>query len=373
MRTILVTGGAGFVGSHTVDMLFERGYRVRVLDNLEPQVHGEGRELPDYWNPAAEFIHGDVRSSDDWDRASDGVDAIIHLAAAVGVGQSMYEIRKYMDVNTLGTAILLDKVATKQICVKRIVVASSMSNYGEGAYCCRLCGPVTPELRKLEQMQNHDWEVKCPNCRQMLKPMPTPENKPLHPTSVYAISKRDQEELCVVIGKAYGIPVVALRYFNIYGPRQALSNPYTGVVAIFSSRLLNGHAPLVFEDGRQSRDFIHVKDIATANLLALERAEANNQVFNIGTGRSLSLLEMCDALRNIIGQDLEPRIIERFREGDIRHCCADTRKAEKILGFKASISFEDGMRDLVNWLRNQMALDGVERATVELEAKGLLK
>jgi dTDP-L-rhamnose 4-epimerase len=344
-----------------------------VLDNLEPQVHGAEGRLPEYWNKKAEFINGDVRSTDDWDRALAGVDAVIHLAAAVGVGQSMYEIRKYMEVNVLGTAILMDKIANGKTSVKKVVTASSMSTYGEGAYSCQECGQVCPDLRQLEQMRAHDWEIKCPQCGQTAKPVQTPESKPLQPTSVYAISKRDQEELCMVVGKSYGIPTVALRYFNIYGPRQALSNPYTGVVAIFSSRLLNGQYPLVFEDGRQSRDFIQVDDVVKANLLALERKEADYHVVNIGTGRSLTLLELCDALGKATKQTVEPRIIQKFREGDIRYCYADTTKAEKVLGFKASVLFEDGIDDLVKWLKHQSALDRVERATLELEDKGLIK
>ncbi len=373
MNTILVTGGAGFVGSHTVDALLEQGYRVRVMDNLEPQVHGEGGRLPDHWNPHAEFLRGDVRSGEDWDRALKGVDAVIHLAASVGVGQSMYEIDKYMATNALGTAILLNKVATKKTSVKKIVMASSMSAYGEGAYHCGHCGPTFPELRALEQMRAHDWEMKCPQCGHSVKPLPTPETKPLQPTSVYAVSKRDQEELTLVVGKAYEIPVVALRYFNIYGPRQALSNPYTGVVAIFSSRLLNNQPPLVFEDGCQSRDFIHVQDIVRANILALEKKEADYQVFNVGTGRSLTLLEMCDVLQKVLKKKIAPQSVRRFREGDIRHCYAETTRAEKVLGFKAAISFEEGIEDLMKWTRSQHAKDLVEKATDELERKGLLK
>lgn len=373
MKTILVTGGAGFVGSHVVDLLVKRGYRVRILDSLEPQVHGPDRRPPPYCNPQAEFLLGDVRSREIWGRALQDIDAVIHLAAAVGVGQSMYEPARYVEVNTLGTALLLDELSSRKTTVRKLIVASSMSGYGEGAYECPSCGPVTPSLRRAEELRVRDWEVHCPQCARVVIPKPTAETKPFQPTSVYAVTKRDQEELCLLFGKAYGIPAVALRFFNIYGPRQALSNPYTGVVAIFSSRLLNGLPPLVFEDGLQSRDFIHVQDIAAATLLALEQPQANGEVVNLGTGRSLSLLEMCRILQQALGRTLEAQIVGKFREGDIRHCTADTRKAERLLGFKASIPFEKGMEDLVGWLRLQSPKDLSEKAARELDQKGLLK
>ena len=373
MNTILVTGGAGFIGSHTVDALVARGDRVRVLDSLDPQVHGPAGQLPAYWNPRAELVPGSVLDAEVWDRALDGVEAVLHLAAAVGVGQSMYEIRRYVAVNTQATALLLEQLIRRRGTIKRLVVASSMSVYGEGQYHCARCGPVAPSLRSPETIRRGVWEMACPACGQPVEPRPTTEEKPLHPTSVYAITKRDQEELSLVIGQAYGLPVIALRYFNIYGPRQALSNPYTGVVAIFSSRLRNGQPPMVFEDGRQTRDFIHVRDVARANLLALESPAATTGVFNIGTGRAVSLLTLCTLLQKALGQAIPPTIVGQFREGDIRHCYADTHRADEGLGFRASIAFEDGVRELAEWVGQQSAEDRVAQATQELLRQGLLK
>ena len=273
---VLVTGGAGFIGSYIVDELVKRGYRVRVLDNLDPQVHGDNADVPEYLNKKAEFMKGDVRNPDDVRKAIDSVEIIFHEAAAVGVGQSMYEIKKYMDVNTLGTANLLEAIIKKRKGkIKKLIVASSMSIYGEGEYECSKCGRISPKLRPVAQLEKRQWEMKCHICGEDAKPIPTNEEKPLNSTSIYAISKKDQEEMCLCIGRAYNIPTVALRYFNTYGPRQALSNPYTGVAAIFSSRLLNNHTPIIYEDGLQSRDFVHVKDIAQANMLAMECDKAN--------------------------------------------------------------------------------------------------
>lgn len=370
---VLVTGGAGFVGSHTVDLLVKKGYKVRVLDNLDPQVHGPSRKLPSYWNNKAEFIYGDVRRRTDWIKALKGMDAVIHLAARVGVGQSMYQVRRYMAANTLGTSQLLDLAAEKKNMVRKIVVASSMSIYGEGAYSCKKCGPMSLKLRPYAQMKRHDWEMHCPKCAAQVYPLQTAESKPLQPTSVYAISKRDQEELCLTMGQAYNIPVVALRYFNIYGTRQALSNPYTGAVAIFSSRLMNNHPPLIFEDGRQSRDFIDVRDVARANVLALESSKAKGEAINIGTGVSTNLLTLCSLLSKKLKKNIPPAIPLQFRDGDIRHCFSDSQKAKKVLGFSASITLEDGMENLVDWLKTQKPADRVQKAAQELHLKGLLK
>ncbi|MFH1125634.1 MAG: SDR family NAD(P)-dependent oxidoreductase [Candidatus Altiarchaeota archaeon] len=272
-KKILVTGGAGFIGSHIVDKLVEEGHEVRILDNLEPQVH-QGRK-PDYLNKKAEFMLGDVRNKEDLEKALEDVEVVFHDASAVGVGQSMYKIRHYADVNTMGTANMLELLVTKENSVKKVIVASSMSIYGEGTYDCARHGTIYPKLRTQEQLKKHDWELKCPECGEKIRPMPTPEEKPLQPTSIYAITKRDQEEMCLAVGNAYGIPTVALRYFNVYGPRQALSNPYTGVAAIFSSRIKNNNPPLIFEDGMQARDFVYVTDVAEANMLVIGKKSAD--------------------------------------------------------------------------------------------------
>lgn len=367
---VLVTGGAGFIGSHIVELLLERGYRVRVYDKLVEQVHGDAG--PRYVPADAEFVRADMCDRDALSKALVGVSLIVHDAAEVGVGQSMYEITRYIDANTGGTAVLLELLATGSHQVERVVVASSMSIYGEGAYRCENDGLVHPQLRGEAQLAQQQWEVRCPDCDLPLTPVATTESKPLHPTSIYAISKLDQESMCLAVGRAYGIDVVALRYFNTYGPRQALSNPYTGVGAIFSSRLLNGRAPLVFEDGRQLRDFIHVSDIAHANVLALEVAAVRDQAINIGTGTPVSVGEVATTLAARMGLDIEPEIVGRYRAGDIRHCWADVTKARSLLGFEPSVSFGDGVSGLVKWVEEQeRADDRLDEANALLVARGL--
>ena len=313
---ILITGGAGFIGSFLADELVERGHEVLVYDALVPQVHGPDESLPDYLNSDAEFIKGDVRDRDALARALRGVDVVFHLAAAVGVGQSMYQIQHYTEANTLGGAVLLDLLANTNHQVRKILVASSMSIYGEGKYDCADCGAVFPRLRTEAQLQARDWEMKCPHCGQDVSPMPTDEEKPLYPTSIYAITKRDHEEMFLSTGFAYGIPAVALRFFNTYGPRQALSNPYTGVMAIFSGRLLNRQPPVIYEDGLQSRDFTHVSDIVQGLILAMERPEADYHVFNLGTGTPTSIAEVakiCLLYTSPSPRDQRPNLVFRLQ------------------------------------------------------------
>jgi len=370
---ILVTGGAGFIGSYLVDALLRKGHSVRVYDNLEPQVHGESQNMPDYFNKEAELIKGDVRDRKRLKKAIYNIDIVFHLAASVGVAQSMYEIARYTESNTMGGATLLDLIANEKNNIKKIVVASSMSVYGEGAYNCDNCGKVYPKIRSLEQFKKNDWEMKCPNCNIDVMPIPTNEDKPLFPTSIYAVSKRDHEEMFLIIGRAYQIPTVALRFFNVYGPRQALSNPYTGVAAIFSSRIINNNPPIIFEDGNQARDFIHVSDIVQACILAMEKSEGDYQVFNVGTGRKLSVFDIANVLMDKLFFKGEPQIVNRFREGDIRHCYADISLAQEVLGYEPKIKFEDGIIDLVNWVKLQHAEDKVNSAIDILDKKGLTK
>lgn len=370
---VLITGGAGFIGSHLVDTLLEKGYFVRVYDNLEPQVHGKSQNIPDYFNKEAELIVGDVRDREKLKKAINNIDVVFHLAASVGVAQSMYEIAKYTESNTMGGATLLDLIANEKHNIRKVVVASSMSVYGEGSYSCNNCGKVYPKIRSLEQFKKNDWEMKCPNCNIDVMPIPTDEDKPLFPTSIYAVSKRDHEEMFLIIGRAYQIPTVALRFFNVYGPRQALSNPYTGVAAIFSSRLMNDKPPIIFEDGNQARDFIHVSDIGHACILAIEKSEGDYQVFNVGTGRKLSVLDVANVLMDKLSFKGEPQIVNRFREGDIRHCYADISLIKKILGYEPKVKFEDGIIDLVNWVKLQKAEDKVNFAIDILDKKGLTK
>jgi dTDP-L-rhamnose 4-epimerase len=367
---VLVTGGAGFIGSHLVDALVERGHRVRVLDALIPQVHGDGK--PEYFNPEAELVRGDVCDAETVSRSLEGIDAVYHKAAEVGVGQSMYEIERYVRANDLGTSVLLEAMVRRGG-FRKLVVASSMSIYGEGAYSCDGCGVVNPKLRGVEQLLARRWEIECPVCGSELSPVPTNEDKPLFPSSVYAITKQNQEQYCLVVGRAYNIPTVALRYFNVYGTRQALSNPYTGVCAIFSSRLLNNQPPMIFEDGEQARDFVHVKDIVQANLLALETDRADYQALNIGTGRHLSIRQIARLLADGMGKDIEPEIVGKYREGDIRHCVADISRARHLLGYEPRVTLEEGIPELLGWVGEQKAKDQMARATAELENHHLVR
>src|SRR5438094_6903228 len=367
---ILVTGGAGFIGSHLTDALIDRGHRVRVLDLLVPQVHGNG--TAQYVNPKAEFIHGDICDPHLVQRALDGVDAVFHEAAEVGVGQSMYEIDRYVRANDMGTGVLLQQLIAARDRIKKLVVASSMSIYGEGAYSCPKCEEIYPQLRPTEQLLARRWEVECPECGSELSPIGTKEAKPLFPTSVYAITKQDQEQFCLVVGRAYGIPTVALRYFNVYGTRQALSNPYTGVCAIFSARLLNNQPPLIFEDGEQTRDFVHVSDIVQANLRALESDGADYSAGNVGTGVATSVRQVSRLLAKGLGKDLEPEIIAKYREGDIRHCVSDISRARALLAYEPRVSLEQGIPELLKWVSAQEAEDQVGRATTELETRQLV-
>ncbi|MCK5786140.1 MAG: GDP-mannose 4,6-dehydratase [Candidatus Sabulitectum sp.] len=373
-KRVLITGGAGFIGSHLGDLLLSKGYTVKAYDNLEPQVHGENASRPGYLNSEIELIVGDVRDAELFAETMRTADILVHFAAAVGVGQSMYEITRYTSINTMGAAVVLEEITKQKDHIEKMLVASSMSIYGEGLYICPACGEVTPKLRSAEQLASRKWDMLCPVCARPCVPAPTPETKPLYPTSVYAINKRDHEELFLSIGDAYNIPTTAMRFFNAYGDRQALSNPYTGVGAIFASRLLNGKPPVVFEDGGQSRDFIHVRDIARGCLLAIESERSSGEVFNLGTGRKLSIMEAGKAIARELGRPVDNFLVNnQYRAGDIRHCYADISRAEKLLGFKASTSFEDGVRELCNWVASQTSSDMVDHATAELSERGLAK
>jgi len=373
-KNVLITGGAGFIGSHFGDLLLANGYTVTAYDNLDQQVHGDNASRPEYLNKEIELIVGDVRDASAFSKALEGKDILVHFAAAVGVGQSMYEITRYTSINTMGAAVVLEEVIKHKDHLKKMLVASSMSIYGEGLYRCSNCGEITPKLRKTEQLAKRNWNMLCPVCNSPCTPAPTPESKPLYPTSIYAVNKRDHEEMFLAIGDAYNIPTTAMRFFNVYGDRQALSNPYTGVGAIFASRLLNKKPPVVFEDGGQSRDFIHVRDIAKGCLLALESNNSNREVFNLGTGRKLSIMDVGKAIAKELKQPIDNFIINnQYRAGDIRHCYADITKAQELLGFKASTVFESGVSELCNWVASQTATDMVDKATDELQKRGLTR
>jgi len=368
-KKVLITGGAGFVGSHLADDLLQSGYEVRALDNLAPQVHGTSGRRPTYLARDVEFIRGDVRDPEAMSRALESIDAVFHFAAVVGVGQSMYEIANYTSTNGQGTAVLLEALAQRP--VERLVVASSMSIYGEGLYRTGSGSLVEGRERTLAQLHAHDWEVRDHNGESLI-PVPTPESKCPALPSVYAICKYHQERLCMTVGRAYGIDTVALRFFNIFGTRQALSNPYTGVLAIFASRFLNNNPPLVNEDGKQRRDFVHVRDVARACRLALQTPEAAGEVFNIGSGRHYSILDIAEQMARVLGkEDIEPEIVGKCRVGDIRNCFADISHAQKILGYQPRITLEEGLAELADWLEGQIAVDRMDDAVHELSLRGL--
>lgn len=369
-KNILVTGGAGFIGSHLVDGLIDRGYRVRVMDNLYRQIHPTGK-LPSYFNFKAEFIKGDVTNRRDWDKAITGIDAVFHLAAAVGVGQSMYEIEHYVKVNSLGTAILLDYLANKKHTVKKIIVAASMSSYGEGEYHCLSCGRVRPPLRSESQLKRRDWEVHCPFCNTVLKAIPTNEDAKQFANSIYAIGKKDQEEMVLNIGLAYSIPAVALRYFNVYGSRQSLSNPYNGVAAIFISRIKNGKPPIINEDGLQTRDFVHVRDVTAANILALEKESANYKVYNVGTGVPITIKDVAGTIALLLKSKVRADITYKVRKLDVRHCFADISRISKDTGWKPTVKFSEGLLDVIEWGKGEKAVDRMEYALKQLQKRGL--
>jgi dTDP-L-rhamnose 4-epimerase len=370
---VLITGGAGFIGSHLADRLLAEGHEVRALDNLDPQVHPAG-ERPGYLDGEIELQVGDVRDHEAVGRALDGVDTVVHFAAAVGVGQSMYEIERYTSINAIGAAVLLEEVVERREHIRKLLVASSMSIYGEGQYRNPQTGEsgLAPGVRPESQLAARKWDVLADDGTP-LEPEPTVETKLLRPTSIYAIGKRDHEEMVLAVGAAYSIPAVALRFFNVYGERQALSNPYTGVAAIFSSRLLNDRAPLIFEDGEQTRDFIDVRDIARCCALALQRDGADGWTLNVGTGRPTSILEVAQVIARGLGKKIEPEVVNEFRAGDIRHCYAETQLANELLGFRAEIPFEAGMQELLAWLAGQEAADSVDAAREALVARGLAR
>ena len=366
---VLVTGGLGFIGSHLTDRLLDMGLEVVVLDNLEYQVH-RGR-YPAYANPGAVTIVGDVRNQSLLAQALDGVEVIFHQAARVGVGQSMYEPMRYVEANCLGTAAILDHLANRPHSVRKLVVASSMSCYGEGVYECPGCGSSAVKQRTQAQIEAKTFEMLCADCGDTARPVPTREDHPMRPDSVYAVTKRDQEELCLSYGRHSPVPAVALRYFNGYGTRQSLSNPYTGVCAIFCSRLKNGQPPLIFEDGLQMRDFVHVSDIVQANVLAMHNPDMDNRAFNVGSGRPVTVLELARTIARVLGRDVEPTVTGQFRAGDIRHCFGDCSAIESM-GYRPGVSLEEGIAQLTGWAEGQEASDMVDKAWDELRKHRLV-
>lgn len=368
-KKVLITGGAGFVGSHTADALVAAGHEVCIFDNLTSQVHRDGESHIPH---GAQFVLGDVRNLEKLSSVVQSAEVIFHFAAAVGVGQSMYQISDYTSTNNLGTANLLQAVINTRSVPEKIIVASSMSIYGEGKYRCAECGEVAPLPRPLDQLTAKQWETLCPQCGRMLVPGPTREDKPLQCTSIYALSKKDQEEMTLLFGRTYQIPVVALRYFNIYGTRQSLSNPYTGVAAIFASRLMNHKAPVIFEDGQQMRDFVSVHDVVRANVLAMENSGADGRAVNIGSGNPVTICEVAEELQEVLGSRIPVEITGKYRAGDVRHCFGDIACAAELLGYRPQCAMADGMRELAQWLESQQARDFVDEAMKRLTVHGLV-
>jgi len=373
IRDVLVTGGAGYIGSHLVDALVAREYHVTVLDNLEPQVHRSGT-WPSYANPKAKYVKGDVRDRPVFEPLVLASQAVVHFGAAVSIGQSMYQIDRYVDVNTRGTALLLDILVNTKHKVEKVLVASSIGVYGEGAYTCATHGAVAPTIRPEQQLAARDWEQHCPHCGKHVTSIPTPEDKALYRDNIYSMTKYHQEEMVLLIGKTYGIPSVAPRFFNVYGPRQSLSNPYAGVAAIWLSRLLNGKQPVVFEDGGQLRDFVSIHDVVDCLILMLEKPGADYLPVNVGSGQTVTILEIANILRRLLGSSVEPQITQSGRKFDIRHNTADIARARETLGFAPKVTLDQGFSELIEWAKTtpDVAVDFFDKALQELQDKGLL-
>jgi dTDP-L-rhamnose 4-epimerase len=376
-KNILITGGAGFIGSSLALKLLEKGYKVTVLDNLSPQIHGEDGTSSELFlkiRDKVTFIKGDVSHSDDWRKALKGQDVVVHLAAETGTGQSMYEINKYIDVNVKGTSNLLDILTNEEHQVKKIVVAASRAIYGEGMYHCSEHGTVFPTERLDNDMSKGDYEVKCPICGQNVELMATTEETKIHPTSIYGITKQVQEQMCMVVGKSLNIPVVGYRYQNVYGPGQSLKNPYTGILSIFSTIIKNGNKINIFEDGKESRDFVFIDDVVEATILGIEKDEANFESFNVGTGVATTVVEVANLLKEKYQSDTEIEISGNYRLGDIRHNFADLTKIREKLGFTPKVSFEEGIGKFVEWVNGQEVVeDRYLKSIEEMKKKGLYK
>lgn len=378
MKNILVTGGAGFIGSNVALALINKGYNVTVLDSLSPQIHGDSPEKnsPLYLSikNKVRFIRGSVTSRKDWTKALENQDAVIHLAAETGTGQSMYEIEKYVNTNVGGTALLLDILTNSKHNVKRVLVAESRAIYGEGKYLCDSCGEVYPKDRQDETMTKGDFECYCPKCGRSLKLVATTEDSAIHPSSVYGITKQVQGQLVHLVCPTIGVESVSFRYQNVYGPGQSLSNPYTGILSIFSTRIKNHNPINIFEDGKESRDFVYIDDVVDATIRGLEVAEANGHVFNVGTGKATDVLTVAKTLCDKYGIDVPIKVSGNYRLGDIRHNLADISLAKDILGFEPKWSFSDGIAQFAMWVNQQdVQEDKYEASIEEMRKKGLYK
>jgi dTDP-L-rhamnose 4-epimerase len=376
MKNILITGGAGFIGSNLTRKLVSKGYNVTILDNLSKQIHGKNQasELYKSIKDISTFILGDVCNKSDWNKALQGQDAVIHLAAETGTGQSMHEITRYNNVNILGTSHLLNILANESHSIKKMLIASSRAIYGEGKYACTTHGDVFPTQRKELDMDIGEFNLKCDICNSELNLVATDENSKIQPSSIYGINKQQQEQMIMLMGASLGIPSVAFRYQNVYGPGQSLSNPYTGILSIFSTRILNGNNLDIYEDGLESRDFVYIDDVVDATILGIEKQEANGEVFNVGSGIAITVKEVADSLKKLYNSDINISITNKYRMGDIRHNYADLTKVKNLLGFSPKYDFQKGIFEFVKWVRTQeVKEDKYDKSITELKSKGLMK
>jgi len=378
MKNILITGGAGFIGSALSLKLIQIGYHITVLDNLSPQIHGNSpehnsqlfRKIKDKTN----FIKGSVENNNDWIKALKGQDAVIHLAAETGTGQSMYEINKYVSVNISGTAKLMDILTNGKHTIKKVIIASSRAIYGEGKYFCLKHGNVYPETRKEKDLKKGDYNCKCPICNNKVKLLPTSEDSRIHPASVYGITKQNQEQMVLTVGRSIGVPAIAFRYQNVYGPGQSLSNPYTGILSIFSTQIRNDNDINVFEDGKESRDFVYIDDVVDATILGLQKEKANYEVFNVGSEKPTDVITIAEKLKKIYKTDININITGNYRIGDIRHNYADLSKIKQLLGFKPSVNFDTGLKNFCKWVVTQKVHeDNYQTSITEMKKRGLYK
>ena len=373
-KNVLITGGAGFIGSNLALKLISKGYEITVLDNLSEQIHGNDSDLLKSIEGKVKFIKGDVRNADDWEKALIDQDIVVHLAAETGTGQSMYEVQKYVDVNINGTALFLDYLVNREHAVKKVIIASSRAVYGEGKYSCEKHGIIYPNERKENDLLKGEFEPKCPVCNTNLIVLPTDENSKIHPSSVYGITKQNQEQMVLNVCQSINIPAVAFRYQNVYGPGQSLKNPYTGILSIFSTQIKNGNDLNIFEDGLESRDFVFIDDVVDATILGIEKEEADFEVFNVGSGKGTTVLEVAEFLKKYYQFDINIKISGNFRLGDIRHNVADLSKIENKLGFYPKVDFQSGIRQFAGWVNQQVIQhDYYSQSIQELKDKGLFK
>lgn len=373
-KKILITGGAGFIGSNLSLQLIEKGYEVTVLDNLSEQIHGTNSDLLKSIDGKVKFIKGDVRNKEDWETALQNQDIVVHLAAETGTGQSMYEVQKYVDVNINGTALFLDYLVNEPHQIKKVIIASSRAIYGEGKYKCEEHGFIYPNEREEKDMLKGEFEPKCPVCNKELMLLPTDENSKIHPSSVYGITKQNQEQMVLNVCKSIGIPAVAFRYQNVYGPGQSLKNPYTGILSIFSTQIRNGNNINIFEDGLESRDFVFIDDVVKATILGIEKEEANFEVFNVGFGKGTTVIEVAESLKRLYNSNIEIKVTGNFRLGDIRHNYADLSKIKEKLNFQPQYDFQKGAEIFTKWVNSQeVQTDNYEKSIEEMKAKGLYK